>query len=133
MVVSEIGTQNSFQMPRVEDDEMVQAVPADRADQAFDVGILPGTPGDGEHFFHLEGGDPQTNFLAVDVVSISEEILGRILMGEGLDDLMGRPGRTRMLHHIESSTSRRRCSNTRNTNKTFIVIVGTVKKSMETI
>ena len=41
-------------MPRVEDDEMVQAVPADRADQAFDVGILPGTLGGGEHFFYLE-------------------------------------------------------------------------------
>ena len=54
VVVSEIGTQGSFQMPRVEDDEMVQAVPADRADQAFDVGILPGTPGGGEHFFYLE-------------------------------------------------------------------------------
>ena len=39
VVVSEIGTQGSFQMPRVEDDEMVQAVPADRADQAFGVGI----------------------------------------------------------------------------------------------
>src|SRR5262252_7238512 len=44
VIVSEIGTQGSFQMQRVEDDEMVQAVPADRADQAFDVGILPGTP-----------------------------------------------------------------------------------------
>ena len=41
-------------MRRVEDDEMVQAVPADRADQAFDVGILPWTPGGGEHFFYLE-------------------------------------------------------------------------------
>jgi hypothetical protein len=41
-------------MSPVEDDEMVQTVPADRADQAFDVGILPGTPGGGEHFFYLE-------------------------------------------------------------------------------
>jgi hypothetical protein len=41
-------------MPRVEEDEMVQAVPADRADQAFDVGILPWTPVGGEHFFYLE-------------------------------------------------------------------------------
>ena len=41
-------------MPRVEDDEMLQAVPADRADQAFDVRILPRTPGGGEHFFYVE-------------------------------------------------------------------------------
>ena len=32
-------------MPRVEDDEMVQAVPADRADHAFDEGTVAGTPG----------------------------------------------------------------------------------------
>ena len=36
---------HSITLPRVEDDEMVQAVPADRADQTFEVGILPGTPG----------------------------------------------------------------------------------------
>src|SRR5215471_10172933 len=30
VVVSEIGTQSSLEMPRVEDHEMVQAVPADR-------------------------------------------------------------------------------------------------------
>ena len=45
VVVSEIGIQGTLQMPCVEDHEMVQAVPADRADQAFGVGILPGTPG----------------------------------------------------------------------------------------
>ena len=53
VVVSEIGTQSSLEMPRVEDHEMVQAVPADRADQPFGVRILSGTPGRGEHFFHL--------------------------------------------------------------------------------
>ena len=51
---SEIRTQSSLEMPRVEDHEMVQAVPADRADQPFGVWILPGTPGRGEHFFHLQ-------------------------------------------------------------------------------
>jgi len=101
VVVSEIGTQGSFQMPRVEHDEMVQAVPAERADQALDVGILPGTPGGGEHCFYREGGDSQTNLIAVDTVSISEQILGRILVSEGLDDLLGRLGCTGMLRHME--------------------------------
>src|SRR5262249_1528651 len=101
MVVREIGTQGSFQMPRIEDDEMVQAVPADRADQTFDVGILPGTPGGCENFFYSEGGHSQTKFLAVAPCSISEQILGRILISEGLDDLLGRPGCTGMLRHME--------------------------------
>ena len=39
--------------------------------------------------------------MAVDTVSISEQILGRILVSEGLDDLLGRPGCTGMLRHME--------------------------------
>ena len=39
--------------------------------------------------------------MAVDTVSISEQILGRILVSEGLDDLLRRPGRTGMLRHSE--------------------------------
>ena len=45
VVVSEIGTQGSLEVLGVADQEMIQAVPADRADQAFDVGILPWTRG----------------------------------------------------------------------------------------
>src|SRR5215469_18598633 len=41
------------------------------------------------------------NFIAVDTVSISEQILGRILVSEGLDDLLRRPGCTGMLRHME--------------------------------
>src|SRR6516162_9285475 len=44
MVVTEIRSQGSLQMSRVQDDEVVQAVSSYRADQAFDVGVLPGTP-----------------------------------------------------------------------------------------
>jgi len=48
MVVTEIRSQGSLQMLRVQDDEVVQAVSSYRADQSFDVGVLPGTPGRGE-------------------------------------------------------------------------------------
>ncbi len=52
MVVTEIRGQGSLQMPRVQDDEMVQAFSSFRADQAFGVGVLPGTPGRGEYLFN---------------------------------------------------------------------------------
>lgn len=47
MVVTEIRSQGSLQMPRVQNDEMVQAVSSYRADRAFNIRILPGTPGRG--------------------------------------------------------------------------------------
>ena len=41
VVVSEIPSQDSLQMPGVQDHEMVQAVSSNGADQAFNVGVLP--------------------------------------------------------------------------------------------
>jgi hypothetical protein len=44
MVVTKIRSQGSLPMPRVQEDEMAQAVSSYRADQAFGVGVWPGTP-----------------------------------------------------------------------------------------
>ena len=54
MVVTEIRSQGSLQMPRVQDDEMVQAVSSYRADQALNIRILPGTPRRGEYSFNAQ-------------------------------------------------------------------------------
>jgi len=51
VVVSEIPSQDSLEMPGVQDHEMVQAVSSNGADQAFNVGVLPRTPRGGEYFF----------------------------------------------------------------------------------
>jgi len=48
VVVSEVPSYVSLEVPGVQDHETVQAVSANGADQAFDVRILPGTPGRGE-------------------------------------------------------------------------------------
>ena len=54
VVVSEIRSERSPEMPRVQHHEMVQAVCSYGADQAFGVRILPGTPGGGEYFFYVQ-------------------------------------------------------------------------------
>ena len=48
MVVTEIRSQRSLQMSRVQDDEVVQTFSTYRADQSFDVGVLPGATRRGE-------------------------------------------------------------------------------------
>src|SRR5688572_25801949 len=53
VVISEIRSQGLLKMPSVQDHEMVQAVSSYRADQTFDVGILPGTPGCGQQLFDV--------------------------------------------------------------------------------
>jgi hypothetical protein len=57
MVIDKIRIKSAREMPRVEDHEMVQAVPADRADQPFGVRILLGTAGRRELSFAKKGSD----------------------------------------------------------------------------
>jgi hypothetical protein len=71
--------------------------------------------------------------MLVDAVSIADEIPGRMPIGEGLDDLLRCPGSRGMLGHIEVQHLATTMFQHENTNRTLIVIVGTVKKSIETI
>ena len=42
LVVRQLGPKNPTKMALIEDDDVVQTLAADRANDAFDVGILPG-------------------------------------------------------------------------------------------
>jgi hypothetical protein len=41
LVVRHVGPKDPTKMPLIEDDDVVQALASDRANDAFDVGILP--------------------------------------------------------------------------------------------
>src|SRR5437667_12046299 len=91
MVVTEIRSQSSLQMHGVQDDEMVQAVSSDRADQAFGVRILPGTPRCSEYLFNAHCRNPQTDDVAVDAIPIANQIRRRIAHGSGLEAPLASP------------------------------------------
>src|SRR4030095_12114998 len=65
------------------------------------VWILPRTLRCRQDFFHSQRVNSQTKLIAVNAIPIAEEITGRLSIGERLDDLLRRPGRSRMLGHIE--------------------------------
>src|SRR3954471_12784769 len=77
--------------------------------------------------------DSQSNLSTVSAVPIADEVMRSLSVGECFYDLLCRPSSGRMLGHIECSTLRRSCSKTINTNSILMVIVGTVKKSIDTI
>src|SRR5215469_7776272 len=74
MLVAEIIFQRPLQMFGIQDHEVVQALPAEGADQAFGVWILPRTARGNENFFHAKRRDPQTNVVAVNTVPIPQHI-----------------------------------------------------------
>ena len=101
MVITEIRSQSLLQVPRVQDDEVVQTVSSDRADQALGVRILPGTARRREDFLDLERSDTRPNVAAINAVSIAQEIARSVALGKGLDNLLGCPGRGGVLRHVE--------------------------------
>ena len=44
VVISEIATENPFEMALVEDNHVIQTLSADATNDAFDIGILPRAP-----------------------------------------------------------------------------------------
>src|SRR4029453_10003097 len=99
--VAEITRQRSFEVAGVDNDVMVETLPANGADESFGVRILPRTSRCGQNFFHSQRLDSRSNLAAVNAVPIADKITGSVSIGERLDDLLGGPGCRGMLSDIE--------------------------------
>jgi len=92
VVVTEVSAKQASEMPLVEHNEMIEAFPADGADDALGEGILPGRVGRDEDLVHAHAVDSTVKGVAVDRVTIPEEIAWGRVVGERLDDLLGAVG-----------------------------------------
>lgn len=80
-----------MQATLIEDDEMVQTFPSDRANQALAIRILPRGMRSGEHLVnaHRMGGCRER--LVINSVAITQQVAWCTIPGEGLDQLPSRP------------------------------------------
>ena len=88
-------------MSGIKDDEVVQTLSADRADEPLGVWILPGAAGRREDFLDLQRRDTRPNVAAINAVPIPQQIARSVMLGEGLDNLLRRPGRGGVFRHVE--------------------------------
>jgi hypothetical protein len=91
VVIIEVTGQNAFEVGFVEHDDMIEALPPDRADQPFDVGILPGRPRRGKHFLDAHTLQTFPKAVAVGAVAVADQVTRRLVKGEGLADLASYP------------------------------------------
>ena len=70
---------------------MVETFTANRTDDAFDVSSLPRRPRSAENFLDIHYGDSVAELLAIDSISISQQILRRGIKGKGFEHLLRRP------------------------------------------
>ena len=80
---------------------MVQTFTANRADDAFDVSSLPRRSRSAEHFFDIHYLDLVAELLAIDSISISQQISRRSIKRKGFEHLLRRPFSRWMSRDVE--------------------------------
>ena len=85
----------------VHNDYMVQTLPADRADQALHVCVLPGRPRSDGHLVDAHPFHPLVEVITVDAVAIPQQKPWRLLERKRLDHLPGYPLGRRVGRDVE--------------------------------
>ena len=80
-----------MQATLVEDDEMVQTFPSDRANEALAIRILPRGMRSGEHLVNPHGMGGCRERLTINSVAIAQQVAWCTIPGKGLHQLPGRP------------------------------------------
>ena len=75
-------------MTLVQDDDMIEALTAYGADQAFDIGILPGRARGDAHLVDTEAFHTAPESFAVDVVTVTQQVPGSGIEGKRLNYLL---------------------------------------------
>ncbi len=79
VIVREVGSQQAAQVAFAQDENVIETLAPDRADEPFCEGVLPRTVGRGQHFTDARRG----------------------VVREGVDELLGGPGGGGMLGDVE--------------------------------
>ena len=88
-------------MSLMQDNDMIQTLPPNTADEPLDIWILPWRAGGGHHFLDAHMAHTSTKMGAVDTVPIAEEIAGSLVPRKPLGHLLDRPLGCRMLSDVE--------------------------------
>src|SRR5262245_51032086 len=105
VVVVEVSGEDVSQVALAQDEDMVETLSADRADQAFGKRILPRASGSREDFLDLHAPHTLAEGVPVDRIAIAEEIGRGGIVGESVHDLLGGPSSRGMLGDVEVQDS----------------------------
>ena len=97
IVVAGIGLEDLTQVGLAKDDDVIQAFSSDRADEPFDMSILPGRTGRSWSVPNSHGCETSRYGRPIRGVSIANEVLGCLIPREGLGDLTRDPFGRRMV------------------------------------
>jgi hypothetical protein len=85
----------------VEHQHMVQALPPNRANDAVDVGPLPGGSRGTQHFLDTQVSHLSPEGIAEDGIAVAQQVARQLIKGERFSQLLSAPFCRRMSRHIE--------------------------------
>src|SRR5947208_1414597 len=91
IVVGRVTAKQMAQMLLAEDNDVIKAVPPDRADQPFAVAVLPWRSRGGRPIADAHRAKPPEEHRAICAVSIANKVAWPILPSAGLGNLPGQP------------------------------------------
>ena len=133
VVVVGIFAQQFAQMALIDDDQMIQAFPSDRSDQALNISVLPRRTRCSWSIPNSHGVQPLLEDLAKGAVTIANKMARRPVPGKGFGDLMRKPFCRRMRGHADMDQLSSSVMQTTKPNSILNAIVGTTNRSMEAI
>lgn len=77
MIVGRVASKNPHEVSFTENDDLVEALPADRSDQTLAVRILPRRGGGSEYFLDAHRLDAPDEAVTEDTVAVPQEVPGR--------------------------------------------------------
>src|ERR1017187_6280730 len=105
MVVTDVLTHQSFQMPFVENDDMVEQVPAAVADPALRDAVLPWTSEAGSLGLNANALHRVDHFFIEVCTAIKDQEFGGRVIRKCLAQLLNNPGAARMSGHVAVQNS----------------------------
>ena len=100
-VVAEVLAKDPAQVSLIEHDDVIQTIPANRTDHAFDERILPRRSGRCNHFLDSQALDPSLHGVTIDAISLPQQIAWCGIKRKRFHDLLGCPLSGGMRCHVE--------------------------------
>ena len=89
VVVGHIRAKDPFEVTLIEDDDMIETLAADGANQTLHVGRLPRRVWGDAYILAAEAAHPAAEAFAVDGIAVAQQVPGCRLPREGLYRLLG--------------------------------------------
>src|SRR5262249_4505010 len=118
-------------MPFAEHNDMVETIPSDRTDEPLRVPVLPWRPWRDRPIPYAHCSKPLDDDVAIDAISIANDISWRLLPAVGFGQLTGNPMGAWACSHAQPRSWRRECCRIRNPYNSRNEIVGTTNKSID--